>query len=146
MADLYHRSLPLLDDENRFYWTSGRDGVLRILRCQACGRWQHPPSPVCPRCLSDQLSPEAVSGKGEVFSFTVNVKPWGPGLEVPYVIAIVRLDEQADLQLTSNLIDVAPERVRIGLRVMVTFEQDENVWLPMFRPDEATSALKGQVG
>jgi uncharacterized OB-fold protein len=76
-----------------------------------------------------------------VFSFTVNAKSWGPGLEVPYVIGIVMLDEQDGLQLTTNLRDVAPEDVKIGMPVEVFFEKDEDVWLPMFRPTmQAASA------
>lgn len=38
----YQRMLPRLDDLNRFYWTSGEDGVLRMLRCQDCSFWVHP--------------------------------------------------------------------------------------------------------
>ncbi len=134
MVQGYQRMLPQLNQENAFYWTSGADGELRILRCQDCGTWLHPPRPICGKCLSRNLAPEAVSGKGEVFSFTVNCKSWGPGLEVPYVIAVVELAEQPGLQLTSNLRGVAPEAVRIGMRVEVEFERDEDVWLPMFRP------------
>lgn len=144
-SQLYQRTLPLLNDENRFFWTSGSEGVLRVLRCQACGVWRHPPSPVCSACLSGRLVAQAVSGEGEVFSFTLNMKAWAPGLEVPFAIAIVRLDEQADLKLTSNLVGVAPDEVHIGMRVRVTFEQDEDAWLPMFRPD-LDSAAEARVG
>lgn len=134
MSQGYQRTLPALDATNRFYWTSGEDGVLRMLRCQDCGFWLHPPRPICTVCHSKSLAPEALSGKGEIFSFTLNAKAWGPGMEVPYVIAVVRLDEQEGLQLTTNIHDIAPEDVRIGMRVEVVFEQDEDVWLPMFRP------------
>lgn len=140
MTQLYQRPLPLLTDNNRFYWTSGADGVLRMLRCQDCGYWLHPPRPVCPECLGRNLSPTATSGKGEIFSFTLNYKSWGAGLETPYAIIIVRLDEQPALQMTSGIIGVVPEEVRIGMRVSVAFEQDEDIWLPMFRPDTPAMA------
>jgi uncharacterized OB-fold protein len=39
------RVQPALDDENRFFWTSGEDGRLRFLRCQTCGYYLHPPLP-----------------------------------------------------------------------------------------------------
>lgn len=135
MSQGYQRMLPQLTDENRFYWTGGADGVLRMLRCGACSYWVHPPLPICPHCHSRALAPDALSGKGSVFSYTLNCKPWGPGLEVPYAIAVVALDEQPGLQLTTNIVDVAPEHVRVGMNVTVTFVQDEDVWLPMFRPD-----------
>jgi uncharacterized OB-fold protein len=138
----YQRTLPVLSDENRLFWTSGEHGVLQMLRCQACGHWVHPSGPVCPKCLSYEVKPEALSGKGEVFTYTLNVKSWAPGLETPYTIAIVLLDEQPGLQLMTNIVGIAPEAVRVGMRVVVTFEQDEDIWLPMFRPDEAEKRIE----
>src|SRR3546814_14413618 len=79
MSQGYQRTLPALDATNRFYWTSGQDGVLRMLRCQSCGFWLHPPRPICPECLSKALAPEVLTGRGEIFSFTLNAKSWGPG-------------------------------------------------------------------
>ena len=137
MSSQYQRALPRIDDENRFFWTSGADGVLSILRCQGCGYWIHPPSPICPQCLSDAIAPEATSGKGTIDTFTVNERAWGAGMEVPYVIAIVVLDEQPDLRLTTNIRGMPAHDVRIGQRVQVRFEQDEDVWLPMFEPAAA---------
>ena len=130
----FQRSLPRLDDLNRHFWTGGAQGQLLVLHCQDCGHWLHPAGPVCPSCFSKILKPEAVSGKGTVFSFTINAKAWAPGMEVPYVIAVVALNEQPGLQLLTNLKGVAPEAVRIGMPVEVFFEQDEDVWMPMFRP------------
>ena len=57
------RLLPRLDDDVAFFWTSGEDGVLRLLHCNACGFFIHPPGPVCPRCLSRTWRPQAVSGR-----------------------------------------------------------------------------------
>ena len=140
MAQGYQRTLPLLSDSNRFFWTGGADGVLRILRCQDCGHWLHPPAPICPKCLSYALAPEPVSGLGVIETFTLNMRAWGPGLEVPFVIAIVVLDEQSDLRLTTNIVGAPPQAAAIGQRVRVVFEQDEDVWLPMFTPDPSTQA------
>lgn len=137
MSQGYQRMLPRLDEDNRFYWTGGADGILRMQRCGDCAHWVHPPLPICPRCRSRSLAPDALSGKGHVFSFTLNCKPWGPGLEVPYAIAVVALDEQEGLRLTTNIVDCSPLDVRIDMRVAVSFVQDEDVWLPMFRPDAA---------
>ena len=80
------RVLPRLDDENTFFWTSGADGVLRFLRCHDCHFYVHPPGPICPSCLSRDVAPETVSGRGRVETFTVNYQQWIPGSE-PYVIA-----------------------------------------------------------
>ena len=126
------RLLPRLDADNRFFWTSGEDGRLRFLRCGACRSFVHPPAPRCPQCLSESLAPEAVSGRGVVESFTVNYQQWIPGAD-PYIVAWVSIDEQPDVRLTTNLVGIEPGQVSIGMPVEVTFEQADDVWLPLFR-------------
>ncbi|MES2899002.1 MAG: OB-fold domain-containing protein [Pseudomonadota bacterium] len=128
------RPLPQLTDLNRFFWTGGADGVLRMQRCGDCRHWIHPAGVICPACRSRKVAPEALSGKATVEAVTLNHQPWLPGVEVPYAIAIVQLDEQANLNLTTNIVGIPPEQIRIGQRVEVTFEQAEDVWLPLFRP------------
>lgn len=127
------RLLPRLDDENRFFWTSGADGRLRFLHCADCRRFHHPPSPVCPHCLSRRVTPEPVSGRGVVEAWTLNVQQWIPGSD-PYLVAWVSIAEQPDIRLTTNLVDVDVQDVRQGLAVEVTFEPADDVYLPLFRP------------
>src|SRR5437868_2380560 len=103
------RLLPRVDDTNEFFWTGGKDGELRFLRCQTCGYYVHPPSPICPIDLSRDLAPEAVSGRATVHTFTVNHQPWIPGYDPPYVIALVTVEEQSDLRLMTNVVGCAPE-------------------------------------
>lgn len=138
MTDAPFRVQPLLDDENRFFWTSGADGHLRFLRCQACGYHLHPPLPRCPVCGSRDVAPEVVSGRGVVWSFTVNHHSWDGGTE-PYAIGLVELAEQEGLRLTTNLVGVAPDDVRIGAPVRVVFEQHGDVYFPLFEPDPDAS-------
>jgi uncharacterized protein len=133
VSDPPFRVLPALGDDNRFFWTSGEDGVLRFQRCQDCGYWLHPPGPRCPTCGSRSLAPEEVSGLGEVYSFTVNHKSWDGSTE-PYVIALVELPEQPGLRLTTNVVDVEPDQVAIGMQVQATFEHHDDVWVPVFTP------------
>jgi uncharacterized OB-fold protein len=127
------RLLPRLNDDNRFFWTSGEDGVLRFLHCNACQTFIHPPGPICPRCLSRDLSPQAVSGRGTVETFSVNYQQWIPGSDT-YILAWVSIAEQPDIRLTTNLIDVEPDDVQIGMAVEVAFEHADDVYLPLFRP------------
>jgi uncharacterized OB-fold protein len=128
------RLLPRVTDENRFFWTSGADGRLRFLRCDECGTYVHPPSPICPECLSKALSPAAVSGRATVATFTINHQPWIPGYDPPYVIAIVEIDEQPSVRLMTNIVGCSPDDVRIGMPLQVTFEAYDDVWLPYFEP------------
>ena len=130
------RKLPALDPETAFFWTGGAGGRLLIQRCGACGRWQHPPLPRCPRCHGEAVAPEPVSGRGAVRTYTVNRQAWLPGLDQPFVFAAVELVEQAGLYLFSNVL-APPETVRAGMAVSVCFEQHDDVWLPLFKPADA---------
>lgn len=129
------RLLPRVDDDNRFFWESGRDGTLRFARCPACERFVHPPAPRCPFCLTDSLVPTAVSGRATVASFTVNHQQWIPGAE-PYVVAWVAIDEAPEVRLTTNLVGLDDEALRtleVGAPVAVEFEEHDDVFLPLFR-------------
>jgi uncharacterized OB-fold protein len=128
------RVLPAVLPETKPFWTGGEVGELRFWKCDDCGYIQHPPSPRCPRCLSKNLSVTVVSGRATVHTFTVNHQPWYPNLDPPYVVAIVTIEEQDDVRLTTNIVNCAPEDVSIGMPVQVTFDQYDNVWLPMFEP------------
>ena len=137
MAEKPLRLLPQVTPENEHFWLGGADNELRFLRCGSCRYYVHPPAPLCPECLSRDLSPEAVSGRAVVHTFTVNHQPWIPGFDPPYVVAIVELDEQEGLRLTTNLVNCKPEDISIGLRVHVLFEDlGEGVFLPLFELDE----------
>ena len=133
MSEAPFRVLPRLDDETGFFWTSGKDGKLRILRCAACRYLVHPPAPVCPECLGRSLSPDALSGRATVATFTVNHHPWDGSTE-PWVVALVELDEQPDVRLMTNIVGVAPDEVAIGMPVQVVFEDHDPVYVPLFEP------------
>ena len=132
--DKAFRLLPRVDDTNEFFWTGGKDGELRFLRCRSCGYYVHPPSPICPIDLSKDLAPEAVSGQATVHTFTVNHQPWIPGYDPPYVIAIVEIAEQPDVRLMTNIVGCSPDDVYVGMPVVVSFDHHDDVWLPLFKP------------
>ena len=125
--------VPQINDDNRDFWTAGRDRELLIVRCNDCGYYIHPPSPRCPRCLSENVEPSPVSGRGRVYTYTVNRRAWSPGLEVPYVIAIVQLDEQPDLRLMTNIVGCSADEVAIDMPVRVEFREQGEAFVPVFR-------------
>jgi uncharacterized OB-fold protein len=127
------RPRPRLDDENRAFWTGGAHDRLYITKCGSCGEFTHPPKPLCRHCLSEDIAPEAVAGTGVIDTLTVNYQAWAPGLEVPLVIARVKLDGVPGVYLTTNIIGCPVEEVAIGDRVRVTFEQQGEIFYPLFR-------------
>ena len=131
------RPLPFIDKDIESFWTGGKNGKLLIQSCEGCGYLIHPPTGFCPNCGGRDTAFLAVSGRARVVSFTVNHKAWMPDLEIPYVVALVTLDEQPDVQLATNIIDCAPDAVHIGMPVEVRFEQQDDIWIPIFRPVEA---------
>ncbi|OBG22201.1 DNA-binding protein [Mycolicibacterium celeriflavum] len=112
-------------------------GQLLITRCVRCERWVSPPAADCPDCGAE-LAGHPVSGRGTVFTYTVNHQPFNPAVPVPYVVAIVELDEQPDLRIAANIVDCEPDSVRVGLPVEVRFEQrfDGEGFGPVFAPQE----------
>lgn len=133
--------------ESAAFWTGGERGELLVMRCRACGHFFHPPAPVCFRCRSLDVAPEATSGRGTVAAFTVNQQQWLPGLPPPYVVAMIELAEDHDVRVTSNVVDVDPKDLRVGLPVEVFFEEwgegEDRVWIPLFRP--ATDTHEGEL-
>ena len=84
--------LPELTAENTAFWTGGERGELMIAFCEDCAHAVHPPQLLCPRCHSQRVSPRAVAGTGTVYTFTVNHQPWIPGMDVPFILAVVDVD------------------------------------------------------
>jgi acetyl-CoA acetyltransferase/uncharacterized OB-fold protein len=128
------RPLPLVTPENEFFWTSGADGRLRFTECESCSALIHPPQPVCRYCRGRQMGVRAVSGYATLIGFTVNHRFSLPGLPAPYVVAQVAIEEDPRVRLTTNAVECDPERLELGMRMEVVFEQHEDVWLPLFRP------------
>jgi uncharacterized OB-fold protein len=132
---------PEPDAVTAFYWEGATAGSLLILQCTECGFFSHPPDVSCQRCASTALEPAPVSGAGTVYSFTIVRQAFDPAFmpEVPYLIALVELDEQPGLRLLANIVDVDIETVEVGDRVEVTFEDRQGQAVPQFRPAHSSA-------
>jgi hypothetical protein len=128
----WQRSRIRLDNENRAFWTGGAEGKLQITRCGDCGQFTHPPREICRHCQSENVGPHAVSGTGVIDTYTINHQKWAPDMEVPFVIARVRLDDAPDVFLTTNIVGCPVEEVDIDQPVRVTFEEQAGLWYPLF--------------
>jgi uncharacterized OB-fold protein len=126
------RPRPKLDNDNRAFWTGGAEGKLNMMRCGDCRRFTHPPRQICRHCQSENMAAEAVAGTGEIDTFTINYQAWLPGLEVPFVIARVRLDGVPDVVLTTNIVNCEVDEVRFDDKVKVAFDEQDGIWFPVF--------------
>jgi uncharacterized protein len=111
------------------FWAAVRDHRLTLQRCAECGAWEWTPKLVCSRCLRAALAWTQVSGRGQVYSFSVVRRPQSEAFEVPYVVAIIELDEGP--RILANVTG-APDDVRMGMPVKVGFEDHESVSLYFF--------------
>jgi 3-oxo-4,17-pregnadiene-20-carboxyl-CoA hydratase alpha subunit len=127
------RPKPALTHDNRFFWEGVAQRELRIQRCNACHRLQHPPGPMCAGCHGLDLGFLRSRGRGTVYSFVYAHHPAIPAFEVPNLIVLVELEEGT--RIVSNLVGAAREQVRIGMPVAVEFaEVEPGRLLPRFRP------------
>lgn len=128
----WQRSRIRLDKDNRAFWTGGANGQLNICKCNDCGGFTHPPREFCRHCQSENVAAHAVAGTGVIDTYTVNYQKWAPDMEVPFVIARVRLDGAKDICLTTNIINCPVDSVDIDDRVQVVFEEQDGIWYPLF--------------
>ena len=77
------RPKPALTHDNRFFWEGVAQRELRIQRCNACQRLQHPPGPMCAGCHGLDLGFVRSQGRGSVYSFVFAHHPAVPPFEVP---------------------------------------------------------------
>ncbi|GAB3130336.1 OB-fold domain-containing protein [Tsukamurella serpentis] len=119
---------PVVSRDTAFYWEGAKLGELRIQRWGTTLR--HPPGPMDPG--GDlALTPDHIvsPGTGTVFSFVVHHHPKVPGKRLPFVVALVELDE--GVRILGELIDVDPAEVHIGMPVRAVFLRvDDDLTLP----------------
>ena len=124
------------------FFAGAAHGELCIPRCVACTRWCWYPEPACPACAG-RLEWSATSGRATLFSWAVVWRAFLPAFAdiVPFVTALVALEEDPAVRIVTMIIDVDPERLRADLPVEAVFRPlrfptvaDREVMVPMFRP------------
>jgi uncharacterized protein len=128
--------VPQPDELTEPFWTGGGAGELRLQCCDDCGHLRFPPSPTCPRCLSQFATWVATSGRGEVLTFVVFHRAYQPEWtdRVPYAVLLVQLDDGPRL-----FSDFGGDlgALGVGARVHVVFSPlDGGYFLPRFALDD----------
>jgi len=125
--------IPQVTRELKPFFDAARNNQLAVQKCDNCGTLRFPAAPLCLACDSPKASWVPVSGKGEVFSFTIMHRAYHPAIKVPYTLAVIELKEGA--KITSNVVGIQPSKVKCGMPVEVVFEKlNDEVTLPKFRP------------
>lgn len=127
------RPHPSASELTQPFWDHAVRRELVCQRCSLCGTRFFTPKMACPSCLSVQWTWVQSRGEGTVYSYTVCHRPPGPGFEVPYVLAIVDLED--GWSLLTNIVGCDAAAVRIGMEVRVAWlELDASTILPVFEP------------
>ncbi len=118
----YKKPVPIPSVESKPFWNGCKEHQLLLPRCSRCASHWFPPSAVCPQCLSTDWEWARSKGRGKIYSFGVYHRVYHKGFEaeIPYVVAVVQLDEGP--RLVSNIINCAVEEVRCDMPVEVFFE------------------------
>jgi len=129
--------MPAANAETLGWWEAAAGHRLVVQRCSDCGRTRHPPGPLCPACRSGAAAWDELAGTGVVYTYTVVRQAFLPALadRLPYVVAAIELDGAGGARMVSNVVDVDPAAVSVGLRVQVVWEDmGPELALPRFRP------------
>lgn len=113
---------PAITEETDAFWAAAAEGRLLVERCTACGAESHPPRGVCRSCRGRTVEPVEITGRGTVYSLTVNHQRWLPDLEVPFAVVLVEFEGHPGVRVTGRLRGCDPEDARIGMPVEVGFE------------------------
>jgi uncharacterized OB-fold protein len=115
------------------FWQAAKERRLVAPRCGDCRTFRLPPTPFCPNCQSKTMNWVDLRGDAVVYSFAVvHGFPGMPDLVL--VPAVLDLPDAPGARLVSNVVDVAPADVTIGMPVRVDFSPIADGWLlPVFR-------------
>ena len=127
--------LPVVTALTEPYWDGARTEKVLFQQCRVCGTNWHPPMPICPKCHSTEIDWLAAGGGGTVYTYTIVHHATHPAFadNVPYVVAVVELDEGP--RVVTNIKNCRVEDVRGGMRVSIYFEEAaEGFRLPQAQP------------
>jgi uncharacterized OB-fold protein len=125
---------PVVTPEAAPYWRAAADGRLDLQRCRGCEAVIWYPRALCPECGQGEPTWFTATGRGVIYSYTINRRPVGQFAEAgPYVLAYVELDEGP--RILTNIVTTNLAAVRVGQRVQAIFQPiASNVALVRFAP------------
>ncbi|WP_127817822.1 Zn-ribbon domain-containing OB-fold protein [Microbacterium sp. CPCC 204701] len=124
------------------YWEGTARGELWIQRCVTTGAYFTYPRRFSPYVVNGEVEWVRASGRGTLYSYVVNYLP-GPGYadEVPYVIAIVELEEGPRVLANLHELDPDPAALSIGMPLRAVFEPRGGLSIVQFVPDEKNTEV-----
>jgi hypothetical protein len=137
MTQQAQKPLPTPQPESDAYWAAAARGELLVQSCADCGDAQFYPRNFCLACGSRNVEFKQATGRATLYTFAIVHQPPHPGFagDVPYIAAIVELEE--GVRMPTNIVGIEPdpENLSIGMRLVAEFEPvSDGIALPKFRP------------
>jgi uncharacterized protein len=129
------RPLPLIDKDSEEYWKSAHEHALKLQQCSRCGWVRFYPSHACTNCASLEFEWKPISGRGEIYTYSVLLRARGNPFEdlLPLILVLVKLEEGPAMM--ANLFECEQDDVSIGMPVEISYEDvNDEITLPIFVP------------
>ncbi len=136
MTQAYNKPLPTPQGESDFYWEKTKEHELWLRSCDECGPYFYPRD-ISPCCFSRNTRWVQASGNATLFTYAIVERAPHPGFvpDVPFVTAIVELEEGPKMATNIVIDEPTPENLQIGMALEVVFEDaNDNISLPKFKP------------
>ena len=137
MSQGYNKPLPQPQQESDHYWNKAKEHELWLRKCDDCGDAYFYPRDISPCCFSKNTSWMQASGNAKLFTYAIVHRPFHPGYvdDIPYVVAIVELEEGPKMESNIVMDDPTPEKLQIDMPLQVVFDDvTDDISLPKFQP------------
>ncbi|WP_284035605.1 OB-fold domain-containing protein [Neobacillus sp. 114] len=124
------------DEVTQYYWDHCKQEKLMIQNCNDCKRFQFPPNLSCRYCSSNCIEWKKSNGIGEIYSYSVVYRAPSVFFEkyVPYVVALIKLDEGVMIESWIIQDELSDESViSIGAKVKTSYQDFGTYKLPVFK-------------
>lgn len=124
---------PTIDSDSESWWAAVQDRTLMINACGSCGRNSLYARPFCPHCWSQDVRLTQATGRSRLYTWSVIHQNVAPFDAVPYVVAMVDLEEGP--RLMTEIVDCTVDELCAEMELEIAFREDADGFVvPVFRP------------
>jgi uncharacterized OB-fold protein len=137
MTQAYSKPLPTPQVESDVYWQKAKEHELWLRSCNSCGNAYFYPRDISPCCFSRDTEWVQASGNATLYTYAIVERAPHPGFvgDVPFVTALVELDEGPIMPTNIVIDNPTPENLVVGMPLEVVFEDvTDDITLPKFKP------------
>ena len=131
------KPVPIPTPDTDFYWEKCQQHELWVQKCNDCNQAYFYPRDISPCCFSRDTTWIQASGKATLYTYGIVERAPHPGFaaDVPFVTAIVELEEGPIMATNIVMEEPTPEKLQVGMALEVGFEDiTDTIALPKFKP------------